>query len=59
MSNVHVAVVVINLEVRPSQVGMRRGDDRWWYEGYSASWDDLNPIAKLKMIVAMPDHPEV
>lgn len=41
------------------QEGMRRGEDRWWYEGYAASWDDLNPMAKLKMISAAPNHPDV
>ena len=22
--------------------GMRRGEDRWWYEGWAASWDDVS-----------------
>jgi hypothetical protein len=25
---------------------MQRGEDRWWYEGFGASWDDLNAAAK-------------
>ena len=40
------------------KVGMRRGEDRWWYEGYAASWDDNNPLAKLKMLTAMPAYIE-
>ena len=34
--------------------GMQRGEDRWWYEGFAASWDDLNPMAKLKMVSVAP-----
>ena len=32
--------------------GMRRGEDRWWYEGWSVSWDDVNSLAKLRMVLA-------
>ena len=35
-------------------VGMQRGENRWWYEGYAVSWDDVNAMAKLKMLQAAP-----
>ncbi|KAL1522845.1 hypothetical protein AB1Y20_017813 [Prymnesium parvum] len=40
------------------KVGMRRGEDRWWYEGFAASWDDVNALAKLKMLTAKPGYAE-
>ena len=30
-------------------------EDRWWYEGFAASWDDLNPAAKLKLVLSAPE----
>ena len=33
---------------RDFQANMRRGEDRWYYEGWAASWDDVNALAKLR-----------
>jgi len=38
------------------ELNMRRGEDRWFYEGFGASWDDLNVMAKLKMLTAMRSY---
>ena len=37
------------------QANMRRGEDRWYYEGWAASWDDVNALAKLRMLLSAPD----
>jgi len=38
---------------------LHRGDgDSFWYEGFGASWDDVNALAKLKMLSVFPMHPE-
>ena len=39
------------------EANMRRGEDqdRWWYEGWAASWDDVNALAKLRMLLSAPD----
>jgi len=36
------------------QANMRRGEDRWYYEGWAASWDDVNALAKLRMLLSAP-----
>ena len=28
------------------------GGQKWWYEGYAASWDDLTALANLRMATA-------
>jgi len=35
---------------------MERGEDLWWYEGYGASWDDVNALAKLRMLLTLPSY---
>ena len=40
---------------RDFQANMRRGEDRWYYEGWAASWDDVNALAKLRMLLSAPD----
>lgn len=37
------------------QANLRRGEDRWYYEGWAASWDDVNALAKLRMLLSAPD----
>ena len=34
--------------------GMMRGENRWYYEGFAASWDDVNALAKLKVLTVAP-----
>ena len=36
---------------------MARPESKWGYEGFGASWDDVNALAKLKMLTAQPQHP--
>lgn len=36
---------------------MTRPESKWTYEGFGASWDDVNALAKLKMLTAEPQHP--
>lgn len=37
------------------EANMRRGEDRWYYEGWAASWDDVNALAKLRMLLSAPE----
>ena len=37
---------------------MLKGDNRWDYEGYAVSWDDVNAAAKLKLLLAYPSYAE-